>query len=183
MTIKIVYAFAPIFFKCVRTCLFYRKQSYFSDFVGDKHESGASDRKLMLWTTDVLFSCFWLGPLHVLCVRAQEVEATNFLPFPGNGQNLTTVSFILASSTPQITTDNSLKLCILKPHVTLFYPLLDPMEDLLNVGEAHQTYWLWGVLGCTAWDTMSHPFRKKNLWSFSFRELFLPSVYYFHLLK
>lgn len=133
------------------------------------------------WT--VLFSCFWLGPLHVLCVRAQEVEATNFLPFPDNGQNLTTVSFILASSTPQITTDNSLKLCILKPHLTLFYPLLDPMEDLLNVGEAHQTYWLWGVLGCAAWDTMSYPFRKKNLWSFSFRELFLPSVYYFHLLK
>lgn len=43
MNIKIVDTFAHIFFKCVRTCLFYRKQSYFSDFVGAEYESGASD--------------------------------------------------------------------------------------------------------------------------------------------
>lgn len=107
-------------------------------------------------------------------VWGQAMEATNFLSFPDNGQNLTTVSFILASSTLQITTDvNILKLCILKPCLILFYPLLDPMEDLLNVGKAPQSYWLWGVLGCAAWDTTSHPFKKKKLWSFSFRELLL----------
>ena len=47
MNIEIVDTSAPIFFKRVRTCLFYRKQSYFSDFVGDKYESGASDKKLL----------------------------------------------------------------------------------------------------------------------------------------
>jgi len=92
---------------------------------------------------------FSLGPRHVLCVRAQEVETTNFLPFPDNRQSLTTVSFILASSTLQVITGiNSLKLCVLKPCLNLFYPVLDPMEDLLNVGQAPQAYWLRGVLGC-----------------------------------
>lgn len=129
---------------------------------------------VICWTV-VFYSS--LGPLPLVCMRAKEVEATNFLPFHGNGQNLTTV-FILASSTFQITRDtNSLKLYILKPCLSLFYPLLDHMDDLLNLGKAPQAYWLWGMLGCVAWDIMSHLFKKKNVWSFSFRELLLPNKY------
>lgn len=133
------------------------------------------------WT--VVF-CFSLGPLRVLCVRAPEVEATNFLPFHDNGQNLTTVSFILASSTLQITADiNSLKICILKPCLSLFYPLLDPMKiswmwaKLLSLTGSEVC---WAVQPGIQWAIL---LRRKNYGPFLSGNCCLTRVYYYHLLK
>lgn len=131
------------------------------------------------WTCVVLLLLIWSSACPVCeSTRDGRMVATNFLPFPSNGQNLTTVS-ILASSMFQLTTDiNSLKLCILKPCLILFYPLLDPMEDLLNAGKAPLAYWLWGVLGHAGWDTMRHLLRSKIYGHFlSWNCSCLPSVY------
>lgn len=72
----------------------------------------------------------------------------------------------LLHPSPKYTSNNHkhqlLKVCILQPCLIPFYSLLYAMEDLLNVDRAPQSYWLWGVLGCTAQDTMSCLFKQKK---------------------
>lgn len=102
MNIKIVYVFAPIFFKHERTCLLHRMQNSFSDLVGDQAHQTGSGRT-------ALFSCCSLGPLRVLWgTRGGGHKLPSLL---WQWTELVTVYLILPPRTLQVMTDvNSLKL-------------------------------------------------------------------------
>lgn len=122
VNLKIVFVFASVFFKRVRAALFCGKQSSFSDFVGDKHESSPSGRKQLNCVILLLLPWFSPCPLRTQKWRPQNSLLRQWTE-AGN-------CFILASSILQLTTDiNSLRLSMFEPYVRL----LDPVEDLLNV--------------------------------------------------
>lgn len=166
MNIKIVYVFAPIFFKHERTCLLRRMQNSFSDLVGDQ-ASGTSDRKRQ--NCAVLLLLTWSAACSLRHKRWRPQTSFPSVTVDRTGNCLFNPTFKDTSG------DHRHQLLEASNHV-LWNRLPDPVEDLFNRGKALQIYWLRSasVLGSGAWNTMNPMWKKENL-CFSFRDLLQPN--------